>query len=42
VLSADSQHFWPDGLNYASEATSADDYVANCKMVAALRSDMGL
>jgi hypothetical protein len=42
VLYADTQHFWPNGLNQASEATSADDYVANCKMVAALRGDMGL
>jgi hypothetical protein len=42
VLHADAQHFWPHGLNQESEATSADDYVANCRMVAALRSDMGL
>lgn len=42
VLSADSQHFWPYGLNQAGEATSADDYVFNTKMVVALRADMGL
>jgi hypothetical protein len=42
VLHADTQHFWPYGLNQDSEATSADDYVANSKIVAAMRSDMGL
>lgn len=42
VLNADSQHFWPYGLNQASEATSADDYVFNAKIVAAMRTDMGL
>jgi hypothetical protein len=42
VLSSDTQHFWPYGLNQASEATSADDYIFNVKMVAALRKDMGL
>ena len=42
VLYADSQHFWPYGLNQASEATSADDYVRNCKIAAAIRKDLGL
>jgi hypothetical protein len=42
VLNADTQHFWPYGLNQASEATSADDYVFNTKIVAAIRKDMGL
>ncbi|MGN9908845.1 RICIN domain-containing protein [Phytohabitans sp. LJ34] len=42
VLYADGAHFWPHGLNQASEATSADEYVRNVKMVAALRQDMGL
>jgi hypothetical protein len=42
VLYADRAHFWPHGLNQASEATSADEYVRNVKMVAALRQDMGL
>ncbi|NUT47066.1 MAG: RICIN domain-containing protein [Saccharothrix sp.] len=42
VLNADSAHFWPHGLNQATEATSADEYVRNVKMVAALRQDMGL
>jgi hypothetical protein len=34
--------FWPHGLNRASEATSADEYIRNVRMVAALRQDMGL
>ena len=42
VLHGDTQHFWPYGLNQDSEATSADDFVANCTIVAALRADMGL
>jgi hypothetical protein len=42
VLYADTQHFWPYGLNQASEAVSADDYIFNTKMVVALRADMGL
>jgi hypothetical protein len=42
VLYADSAHFWPHGLNQASEATSADEYVRNVQMVAALRRDLGL
>jgi hypothetical protein len=42
ILHGDTQHFWPYGLNQDSEATSADDIVANCKIVAALRADMGL
>jgi hypothetical protein len=42
VLFADGAHFWPHGLNQASEATSADEYTRNVKMVAALRQDMGI
>jgi hypothetical protein len=42
VLNADGAHFWPYGLNQASEATSADDYIYNVRMVAAIRQDMGL
>ena len=42
VLYADGAHFWPHGLNQASEATSADEYIRNVRMVAALRQDMGL
>ncbi|GLH96843.1 RICIN domain-containing protein [Phytohabitans aurantiacus] len=42
ILYADGAHFWPHGLNQASEATSADEYIRNVKMVAALRQDMGI
>jgi hypothetical protein len=38
----DSQHFWPYGLNYASEVKSDADLVGHCKMVVALRRDLGL
>jgi hypothetical protein len=38
---ADSQHFWPGGLNYASEAESEQDLIDHCLMVAAIRQDMG-
>lgn len=38
----DGTHFWPYGLNYTSEVTSTDDLVNHCKMVAAIRADMGL
>ncbi len=40
-LHADSMHFWPYGLNYTSEVTSTDDLVNHCKMVVAIRRDMG-
>jgi hypothetical protein len=42
VVHADSQHFWPYGLNYASEVKSDADLVGHCKMVVALRRDLGL
>jgi hypothetical protein len=42
ILYADSQHFWPNGLNQASEAKSSVDYVNHTRMVLALRRDMGL
>jgi hypothetical protein len=38
---ADSQHFWPGGLNYASEAGSEKDVIDHCLMVVAIRKDMG-
>jgi hypothetical protein len=41
VVNGDSQHFWPYGLNYASEWHSEADGIAHCRMVAALRQDMG-
>jgi hypothetical protein len=42
VLHSDTQHFWPYGLNYASEAGSSADLVDHCLMVTAIRKDMGL
>ncbi len=42
VLHGDSQHFWPYGLNYTSEVQSSEDLVIHCRIVAALRRDMGL
>lgn len=42
VLHADTQHFWPYGLNYTSEVTGPQDLVRHCLMVVALRRDMGL
>jgi hypothetical protein len=42
TLTADTQHFWPYGLNYASEWHSEADGIAHCRIVVALRKDMGL
>jgi hypothetical protein len=42
VLHSDTQHFWPYGLNYQSEAGSTDDLVNHCRMVEAIRTDLGL
>jgi hypothetical protein len=42
VVHADSQHFWPYGLNYTSEVTSSNDLVIHIKIVMALRRDLGL
>jgi hypothetical protein len=41
-LHGDSQHFWPYGLNYTSEVSSDADLVAHCRIVAAMRQDMGM
>lgn len=41
-LHADSMHFWPYGLNYASEYENEDDLINHCLIVAAIRKDMGL
>jgi len=40
-LNADTQHFWPYGLNYTSEVKSEADVVDHCLMVVAIRWDMG-
>jgi hypothetical protein len=42
ALHGDRQHFWPYGLNYTSEVKSDADLVIHCKIVMALRKDMGL
>jgi hypothetical protein len=42
VVHADRQHFWPYGLNYASELKSEADVIGHCRMVVALRSDLGV
>ena len=42
ILYGDNQHFWPYGINYAAEAKSDDDLINHCKMVMALRRDLGL
>jgi stress-induced morphogen len=42
AIHADSMHFWPYGLNYESEATGTDILVDHCKIVVAIRKDLGL
>ena len=42
TLHSDTQHFWPFGLNQASEAQSTADLVDHCLMVIAIRKDLGL
>ena len=42
VLHADTQHFWPHGLNYTTEASAPTDLVNHCLMVVALRRDLGM
>lgn len=42
VLHADGQHFWPYGLNFDKEGTSAEQYRRHVLMVAAFRADLGL
>jgi hypothetical protein len=42
VIGADRSHFWPYGLNYESEGKTEADLVAHCRMVMAIRRDLGL
>jgi len=42
AVHSDTQHFWPYGLNYASEAKSTADLIDHCLMVTAIRKDLGL
>ena len=39
---ADTQHFWPYGINQQSEVKSEADLIAHCQMVLAIREDLGL
>jgi hypothetical protein len=41
-VNADTQHFWPYGLNYDSEYHDISDGIHNCQMVTAIRKDMGM
>lgn len=41
-LHADTQHFWPYGINQQSEVKSDADLIAHCQMVVAIRADLGL
>lgn len=42
VIKGDNQHFWPYGLNYVSEIKSEADVINHCRIVVALRKDMGM
>lgn len=42
TLYADSQQFWPYGLNYPNEVRDLSDLVNHCKLVVAIREDLGL
>jgi hypothetical protein len=42
AVHADNSHFWPYGLNYESEGKTEADLVGHCKMVMAIRKDLGL
>jgi len=42
LVHADTQHFWPGGLNYESEGKKESDLIAHCRMVVAIRKDLGL
>jgi hypothetical protein len=41
VLHADADHFWPYGLNYPNEVKATSDLVNHCKLVMAIRADLG-
>ncbi|HYQ03932.1 MAG TPA: hypothetical protein VER96_34905 [Polyangiaceae bacterium] len=41
-LHADTQHFWPYGINQQSEVKSEADLIFHCEMVVAIRADLGL
>lgn len=41
-LHADTQHFWPYGINQQSEVKSEADLLFHCRIVMAIRKDLGL
>lgn len=41
VVHGDNQHFWPYGLNYTNEVMGEQDLIDHCRMVAAIREDLG-
>jgi len=42
TIGADTQHFWPYGLNYESEGQNQADLLGHCQMVMAIRKDLGM
>ena len=42
TIGADTQHFWPYGLNYESEGQTQADLLGHCQMVMAIRKDLGM
>lgn len=40
VLKGDGTHFWPYGINYASEVKGVETLVGHCKVVQAMAQDM--
>jgi len=38
-VKGDAQHFWPYGLNYASEANATSEYINHVKIVDAMQND---
>ena len=42
TLTADHDHFWPYGLNKSTDPHAEPDLIAHCRMVMALRKDLGL
>jgi hypothetical protein len=41
-LHADNNHFWPYGINQQNEVKSEADLIAHCRIVRAMRRDLGL
>jgi hypothetical protein len=41
TLFADAEHFWPYGLNYPNEVKALSDLENHCRLVVAIRKDLG-